>query len=165
MTYEEWLARQPKLEPMVRCVELSHPSWPEPLRIALDDANGTTVTELSAVGFYPFAPFSETQKNIGTSLDTGFDCQFGGYNKETLELFNGTDFTQQEWIDYRSMKFNSTDTSYIMEDNQLRIFSMELVHDKSTQFAGFEAVPPRSKYNQTGESYNLTDVPMLEAFI
>lgn len=165
MTYEEYLARQPRLEPLVRCVEMTHPSWVEPIRIALDDAKGTMVTESSASGFYPFAPFNEKQKNIGNSLEAGFDCAFGGYNQEVLDLLKQTDFEQQEFINYRSMKFNAKDTSYIMEDNELRVFGFEMVMDKSEQYAQFEAVPPRGRYNQTGETYNINEVPMLESFL
>lgn len=165
MTYEEWLARQPRIEPLIRCVEMTHPSWVEPIRIALDDANGTTITESSAAGFYPFAPFQESQKNIGNSLDAGFDCAFGGHNKELLEILESTDFDLQDYVSYRSMKLNATDTSYIMADYQLYVFGFEMLMERGAQFVNFEAVPPRGRYNQTGDTYNITEIPMLEAFL
>ncbi|QYW02811.1 hypothetical protein [Vibrio phage BUCT006] len=165
MTYEEWLARQPRIEPLIRCVEMTHPSWAEPIRIALDDANGTTITEASATGFYPFAPFQESQKNIGNSLDAGFDCAFGGYNKELLEILESTNFELQDYVSYRSMKLNATDTSYIMADYQLYVFGFEMLMERGAQFVNFEAVPPRGRYNQTGDTYNITEIPMLEAFL
>lgn len=165
ISYEEWLARQPRLMPLIRCVAMSHPSWSEDILISLDDANGTTVTESTAAGFYPFAPFAEKQKDIGTSLDTGYDCQFGGYNKEVYDLLQSTDFTVQDFISYRTMKFNANDTSYIMEDTQLYVYGINLVHDKGEQYAGFEAVPPQSKFNQTGTIYLVNDIPMLESFL
>lgn len=165
VTYEEYLARQPRVEPLIRCVEISHPSWDESIRISLDDAKGTTITETSAEGFYPFAPFQENQKNIGNSLDAGFDCAFGGYNKELLDILKSTDFELQEYISYRSMKLNATDTSKLLVDYQLYVFGFEMVIDKGSQFVQFEAVPPRSRYNQTGDTYNITEIPMLEAFL
>lgn len=165
MNYEEWLARQPRIEPLIRCVEMTHPSWDVPIRIALDDAKGTIINEASASGFYPFAPFQENQKNIGSSLDAGFDCAFGGYNKELLDILKSTDFDLQDHVSYRSMKLNATDTSYIMADYQLYVFGFEMLMDSGEQFVNFEAVPPRSRYNQTGDTYNITEIPMLEAFL
>lgn len=144
---------------------MTHPSWAGPIRIALDDANGTTITEPSAAGFYPFAPFQESQKNIGNSLDAGFDCAFGGYNKELLEILESTDFELQDYVSYRSMKLNATDTSYIMADYQLYVFGFEMLMERGAQFVNFEAVPPRGRYNQTGDTYNITEIPMLEAFL
>lgn len=163
--YEQYLARQPRVEPLIRCVEMAHPSWVDPVRIALDDAKGTTITEASAAGFYPFAPFQENQKNIGNSLDSGFDCAFGGYNKELLEILETTDFELQEYITYRSMKLNAKDTSKLLVDYQLYVFGFEMMMERGAQFVQFEAVPPRARYNQTGDTYNITEMPMLEAFL
>ena len=158
--YDEYMQRQPRLQPRVRCIEMEHPSWVSPIRICIDDVNGLDFGDKR----FDFAQVLEREKVVKTSLDYGFDVGIGGYNIELYDIIKTTDFNLQGWIDYTHYDFNAADTSKPMRVIKVEVTAIQLKKSSKGNVANFEALPPMTATNKTGTTYNYADVPMLEAF-
>lgn len=159
--YDEYMQRQPRLQPRIRCITLEHPSWVYPLYLCLDDVKGLT----SGGIFYQFAQVSEREKAIKTSLEYGFDVGIGGYNIELFNIIKKTNWQSQPFIKYKHLDFNAKDTSNPMRVIDLEVTAIEIKKGKNGNVASFEAVPPKTTTNKTGLIYSINDAPMLEAFL
>lgn len=159
--YDEYMQRQPRLQPRVRCLVMEHPSWVSPLNLCLDDVKGLTSQGI----YYQFAQISEQEKVVRTSLDYGFDVGIGGYNIELFNIINKTDWTLQPFVKYTHLDFNAKDLSKPMRTVELQVPAIEIKKGKNGNIASFEAMPPKTATNKTGVIYSIKDVPMLEAYL
>jgi len=133
---------------LIDTMELTHPSWAEPVRFTRNDYAGFTGEVDGVAVFFPFVQSTVKAAGVTGDLDYKLEIQLAlGY--ELINLLSTADLTQPIAAVYRGYRSDSTDALY-----ELPLVVDELVFKQD--IVQFTAAATPMNDTGTGETYALS---------
>lgn len=179
-TLDEYFMTQPTNQPEIETLEFSHKGFTKRYLFSYQaeygQVNIKAKLETGESVEFEYRPITVTQTSSDISLDQSFDFGFGDMNKTAMdELTRAREYNERNKLtpshpDYFP-KIVYRLYNYLYLDEPLKVIDLEFKRGAFKKddsdgmvFAGTAAAPTVNN-NRTGETYNLTDVPMLQGFI
>lgn len=161
----QWFLNSNQRSVRLETVEISHPAFTQVYRKVRNHRDGVSVMlEDGTTGNFDWYPLGITELSDQADLDTGVRIDFGDLG-EVLPLELDAAYASDQMgtkpsVVYRA--YRSDDLTFPMI-GPLRLQATNFSFNR--EGASFEAAAPYVNNTKTGETYNITKIPMLRAFL
>lgn len=142
----------------IECVEIQHPSFPQPFRFVKDEfGGGSTVLQGQT---YEYKPMRIDRSNVTNDLDQKFSLTLEDLDDVLFSTLNAIPFESTVNPTFKYFIFRSDDLDEPLAEMQtldIASFSKD-----STGLLTFDAEAPVLNNAKTGQVYTVEDYPLLQ---
>lgn len=152
---------------MLETLEVNHSTWPEPVRIVTNHADGVMATlEDDSAAYFDFAPLLINKGTTSDDLDQSLNITLGDLGTivpPLIKHIRAAESDEQPQVNYRAYAYDATSMSFAKDKpidsiRGLPVQSMSRDHQATT----FEAKTQNKNAVAAGRTYNTVDYPDLK---